>query len=429
MSIIVNQKPLASQPAQSPIVFSVTENTSSFVTASEFQYTANLYVWSGASSASGSYIYQLRKYPNQSGAGIFDVGRIINSKLTDLAATNPSNVKFYKLEVGWQYATGSTYVTQSGGLTQISCSVGGFLFTAYDGYAIFPDQINSPLTSQSAVFPMMTDAYLVTQSVTENDCSAFGNFASSTINQGSGSHGISFWRGENEVYTANYMLALTASYTNGTTLSASFGPLGNVNLTNTNDAISHYGFCPRDPGWVANFPTIPTASLDKWNYTIYSGSVALGTLNYQLDCAYYYEPVRIAWKNRFGQFDFLNFYKRHNTTFNTDQRLYQPQLGTWQSSTLSYNQFQTRAQRYIVDATEVLECNTDWLEQGYNDLMKQLLVSDEIYWMYDQSNVENVLVKPLTIKTNSLQFKTGVNNKLIQYTITFDIGQPYKLIL
>ena len=49
--------------------------------------------------------------------------------------------------------------------------------------------------------------------------------------------------------------------------------------------------------------------------------------------------------------------------------------------------------------------------------------------MYDQSDPNNVLVKPLTIQTNSLQFKTGVNNKLIQYTIAFDIGQPYKLLL
>jgi len=76
-----------------------------------------------------------------------------------------------------------------------------------------------------------------------------------------------------------------------------------------------------------------------------------------------------------------------------------------------------------------ITCNTDFLEEGYNELMKQLLVSEEIYWLYDQSDVYNPKVKPLTIQTNSLLFKTGVNNKLIQYTITFDIGQPYKLIL
>jgi hypothetical protein len=73
-----------------------------------------------------------------------------------------------------------------------------------------------------------------------------------------------------------------------------------------------------------------------------------------------------------------------------------------------------------------LVCNTDYIEEGYNELFKQLLVSDEIYWMYDQNSN---LVKPLTIRTNSLLFKTGVNNKLIQYAITFDIGQPYKLLL
>jgi hypothetical protein len=149
-------------------------------------------------------------------------------------------------------------------------------------------------------------------------------------------------------------------------------------------------------------------------------------LNYEVVCEQYYTPVRVAWKNRYGQFDFLNFYKRHNNTFNTDQRVYQPQLGTWESQTLSYNQYQTAQQRYIVDATEVLEVNTNWLEEGYNEIMKQLMVSDEIYWLYDQTNY---LVKPLTIKTNSLQFKTGVNNKLIQYTLSFDIGQPYKLLL
>jgi len=55
-----------------------------------------------------------------------------------------------------------------------------------------------------------------------------------------------------------------------------------------------------------------------------------------------------------------------------------------------------------------------------------MLVSDEIYWLYDQTNL---ITKPLSIRTNSLTFKTGVNNKLIQYTIAFDIGQPYKLII
>jgi hypothetical protein len=414
MSIVVNQKPSDIQPAQSPIIFSVTENTASFVTASEFQYQANLYVWSGTLSQSGSYIYQLRKYPNQSGAGIFDVSRIINSTLIDLSAENDSNIKYYKVEFGWQYASGSTYVTQSGGLTAVTCSVGGTMFKAYDGYAIFPNPINDSLKSQSAYWPFMTDMGSVTQSVQISDSSNLGN----------GVRGVALWVGQNDTQYPT-VIAATCSYADGTTNASGLVISSLTASTTTSLQTYQFGAAPADASSIIPI-TNGSSPLVSYKLQAYSGSAILATLNYIIEDECYYVPIRVAYKNRFGQFDFFNFYKRHNTTFNTDQRLYQPQLGTWQSSTLSYNQYQTRAQRYIVDATEVLECNTNYIEEGYNELFKQLLVADEIYWMYDQ---ENNLVKPLTIQTNSLQFKTGVNNKLIQYTITFDIGQPYKLIL
>ncbi len=87
-------------------------------------------------------------------------------------------------------------------------------------------------------------------------------------------------------------------------------------------------------------------------------------------------------KNKYGLFDWFNFYKRHDVTFNTDQRLYQPQLGTWGAQTLTYSKFQTRQQRYIVDATEVLSCNTDYLEEGYNELFKHNQSSgwNSVWW-------------------------------------------------
>jgi hypothetical protein len=427
MAIQVLQKPSDIQAAQSPIVFAVSESIAAAVTSSEFQYTANLYVWSGAPSDSGSYIYQARKYPNLSGSGIFDFNRMINSTLTDLAATNSSNIKYYKVDFGWQYASGSSYVTQSGAMTQVTTSLSGNRFKAYDGYNIFPQQINSGLVS-SSYFPVMTDAGNVTQSVLMTDVSSFGT-GDLTANQATGSKGIPVWRGTDDKGNTAVTIHLTASYTNGTKASGSTS--SGTSQAYTTQIVGHYGFCPNDIGWSGRFPTVPTASLDTYKFVFTTGSTGavLATLNYEVVCQHYYVPVRIAWKNRYGQFDFLNFYKRHNETFNTDQRLYQPQLGTWQSSTLSYNQFQTSQQRYIVDATQVLDVNTDWLPEGYNELFKQLMVSDEIYWMYDQSNPNNVLVKPLTIKTNSLQFKTGVNNKLIQYTLSFDIGQPYKLLL
>jgi len=435
MSITVLQKPSDIQAAQSPIVFSVITSGSQAYTASEFQYTANLYIWNGTMNQSGSYLYQARKFPNPSGSGIFDFSKFINSTLTDLAATNPSNIKYYKAEFGFQYYTSSTnsYVTQSGGLTPVSCSTGGTMFKAYDGYGLFPEQINSSLSASSPYWPLMSDmattdaqggglgtgvyANGVTQSVLITD----------TTNV-SGSKGLSIWRGASDSKLPTQIVCFASYPFSNYNVSSSVN-ISNANTTSSTQVI-HFPAAPGDSDW-ASVWGLSTASLSGYKFVVISGSAinpasVLAVSEYEVICEQYYTPVRVAYKNRYGQFDFINFYKRHNDTFNTDQRLYQPQIGTWESSTLSYNQFQTSQQRYIVDATQVLECNTNYLSDGYNELMKQLLVSDEIYWLFDQANS---IVKPLTIKTNSLQFKTGVNNKLIQYTIAFDIGQPYKLLL
>ena len=86
------------------------------------------------------------------------------------------------------------------------------------------------------------------------------------------------------------------------------------------------------------------------------------------------------------------------------------------------------------------------MQDEYNDIFKQLLVSDEIYWVYgiDETGEgfslgyndgfangtgRTELVRPITIKTDSIVFKTGVNDKLVQYQFDFDWGQSYKLII
>jgi hypothetical protein len=411
MAIQVLQRPNDLQPAQSPVVFSIIENTNAY-TASEFQYTANLYIWSGDQTQSGSYVYQARKFPNPVGSGIFDFSRFINSSMSDLSATSGSYIKYYVVDFGWQYESGSTYVSTS--LERVSGNLDGFMFKAYDGYSLFPDAINASFQNQAPFYPIMSDSPSVTQSVVDGDISSLGTNLK----------GLSIWTGDTDGDVPNHV-SITASYSTGATSSADYA-LTDLGSTTSSLMIQHLPSAPGDSTWSTIWSGVSTASLASYELNVYDSDALMATTYYEVVCPFYYTPVRIAWKNKYGQFDFLNFYKRHNETFNTAQRVYQPQLGTWESSTLSYNQFQTKQQRYIVDATEVLECNTDWLVEGYNLLMKQLLVSDEIYWLYDQPNA---LVKPLTIQTNSLQFKTGVNNKLIQYTITFDIGQPYKLLL
>jgi hypothetical protein len=113
-------------------------------------------------------------------------------------------------------------------------------------------------------------------------------------------------------------------------------------------------------------------------------------------------------------------------SFNTTKRTYQPQLGSWESTTFGYNSYDSATLNYINDSVQNISVNSNWLNEDYNDIFKQLLVSDEIYWVYDEVNN---LVRPLTVQTSDIVFKTGVVNKLIQYQIDFRFGQPYKLIM
>jgi hypothetical protein len=386
MAITINQTPPSVNLAQSPIAFSVIDGA---YASSSFQYTCTLQIWTGSLASSGSGTqYALRKYPNATGYGIFDVSRFVNSALTNLALQATSSAVFFKPTFNFQYQASIT-----------GSNVVGPVSIGLDGYSVFPEAVNTNPTA-SALFPFMTDGP-VSQSVLIGDAGFLGLFCSGS---------------------SNTQLTYIATYANGNKITndAAF-----AQGTTTNSIIQWAGFGPAQNGYGTFIPAT-SGSSELVSYRLQDKFTPAVGIDFTVVCPQYYTPVRIFWKNRYGQFDWLNFYLKNTQTFETEQRVYQPQLGSWNSSTLAYNAYQTATQRYIVDATQTITVNTNYLQESYNEIMKQLLVTDEVYWMYDQAKS---LVKPLTIKTSNLTFKTGINDKLIQYTITFDIGQPFKLII
>ena len=391
MALVFTQLPPTMSLAQSPIAFSVYEDTGLY-SGSEFQYTCQLTYWTGSESASGSYDYYLTKYPNISGVGIFDISRVLNSALNQLAYDYTSSVLYYKAAFNYNYLSGSG-VRASGSNTPLLTSG---IYKSLDGYALFPEPINQNVPSKSIHWPLMTDGP-VSQSVLPTDVGSIGTYVGVT--------------GATQPTKVVY-----------TKIGGSNGIVNVSSTTVSTNQITRVPLAPSQSG----FPLTVTDG-DAYTIQAYDGSTALGTpLYFAVQCAYKYTPVRIMWKNRYGQFDYQNFYKAHYNTFSTDQRTYQPQLGSWDATSLTYNTAQNNTQRYIVNTNEQLDVNSDWLIEGFNEIYKQLLVSDEVYWIYDQ---DNNFVKPLAIITNNVRFKTNVNEKLIQYTVSFSVGQTFKLII
>lgn len=373
--------------AQSPVIFSVSSST--LVGQANFQYIGELTIWTGSVADSGSgNTWTLAKYPSSQGlTGIFDLSRIINSTQTELIQQNTSPIKYFKFDSYYRYQSSSVFFTGS----VISSSV----FQAADGYEVFPETIGAEVNTLTPIWPLMSSGP-TTQSV------IIDNIGTSAVFVGNVGQTIP----TRIVYsgsTGNGVYALPSSTGNSNTLVATFP-----------NAPAQSGF--------------PLSSIGLSQYTLqpYSGSVALGQpVLYNIVCQQKYPNIRIKWKNRFGQFDYLNFDMVNRQSMSTSKRSYQPQIGSFTQRTLSYNEYDTQTLNYVVDANQTISCNTNWLSEDYNDILKQLLVSDEIYWM----QYNTTAVKPLTIVTSNIQFKTGVVDKLIQYQFDFQFGQGYKLII
>jgi hypothetical protein len=386
MALSITQIPPVLNLAQSPIPITLYENTN-VITSSSFQYVLDLFYWSGGINASGSARYTLVKYPNENGVGIFDVSRILNSTLTDLLEANPSNVKFFAGDGYWEYLSGSQYVTGS----HVKTST----FKYIDGYSIFQEPISQSINLKTPHWPLMTDGPATQSSFDFN-----GGVAGVYVGEyGSGPQPTRI------AYTSNLG---TASYF----LSSSASSSGQIDDYPIGQSQSGFPF---------------TGSLEYFTVQAFSGSAAIGTpIKYVLTCNQKYPNIRIKWKNRYGQFDWFNFNMVNTQTFNVNRSVYQPQIGTWGGTTLTYNRYDSNNLNYLVDTQESIRVNSDWVDEAYNDIFKQLMVSDEIYWVYDEANN---FVRPLTIATSNFVEKTGVVDKVIQYAFEFNRGQTYKLII
>ncbi len=399
--------------SQSPMVFAVSESNAEAYTSSSMQFVMELKYWQGnrLTGAPDEAIYTLQKYPNPSGSGIFDISRIVTSLFTEPRAANSSSIYNFQVNSYIQYQTSpsSSFFTGS----HLSVTPG----QSIDGYQLFQDPLQGSLGDRiyesTPFWPMMTDGP-VSQSYFRENYGRMSLWTGQPVNQSYVAMGIvysSSFEGEDN----NIIIPVTESQ-------------------ESTECVYTFPISPLEPDWpldsdpnnIGNFEVFLVSGS-----TNYDGSNKIGnSLHFDLECTKKYPNVRIKWKNRFGQWDYFNFNLVSRETFNTERSKYQPQIGTWASRTLTYNDYDSAIQNYITDSTLKLNVNTDYVNEDYNEIFKQLMVSDEIYWVYEEGSELNNTekLKPLAIDNTSFNLKTGVVDKLIQYQFTFTQGQGYKLI-
>lgn len=134
------------------------------------------------------------------------------------------------------------------------------------------------------------------------------------------------------------------------------------------------------------------------------------------DCSKY-EPIRVTFVNKYGALQDLYFTRRSNESINVQTEDYKASVMDFANFSYDTSAHQMRTLNLM--GNESITLNTDYIDESCNEHIKQLMLSEQI-WMTRLTDEEKIV--PLKLKSNSLQLKKRVNDKLIQYTMEFDVA-------
>ena len=173
-----------------------------------------------------------------------------------------------------------------------------------------------------------------------------------------------------------------------------------------------------------------TTLLDNALVTYDSGSTTTITLAPTEECKY---PVnKITFVNRWGAMQDLFFFKKSVDSLESRSESFNRSIFKARSvslapgeepeepceETITYNSYSTTAhakKTFNANATESVLLNSGFVNELMNPYFEELMVSENI-WLTDSDNV----IYPVNLKESSFTKKTGLNDRLINYTMNFE---------
>ena len=121
-----------------------------------------------------------------------------------------------------------------------------------------------------------------------------------------------------------------------------------------------------------------------------------------------YTPVKVSFINRYGAIQDIWFFKKSIESMNSTTEKYQSNLT---NEFGAYNNTEHQIRNFNVQSSFKLTLNTGYVDESYNEPMRELLQSEKVWIEIDS------VVKPVNLSTRNLTFKTSVNDKLVDYKI------------
>ena len=125
-----------------------------------------------------------------------------------------------------------------------------------------------------------------------------------------------------------------------------------------------------------------------------------------------YEPYKVTFVNKFGALQDLWFFKRTNEALTTKTEKFKRNIVVGGSYDTSRHQ-----QKILTkNGSEKLTLNTGFYPEEYNEVFKQMQLSEDCWIEINSQTL------PINVSSSSLNYKTHLNDKLINYTIEIDFA-------
>ena len=110
------------------------------------------------------------------------------------------------------------------------------------------------------------------------------------------------------------------------------------------------------------------------------------------------------------------FFKKSTNSINVTSENYKSNILDLDNNggTPSYVINKHQEKIFMVNSRESISVSTDFISEEYNEVIRQLLNSEQV-WVDDGTNV-----LPINLKSKSFELKKGVNDRFVNYTISFD---------
>lgn len=407
MSLEYRAQPAGTIFALSPTIYHFRETDSQVVAETNFRYKLEVYIWSGdnPNDKPGIPTYTLSKLPDSNGVGVFDISQLIRSQLgfeePSFLVYGSSQVKNNTTGVLWVQCT-ATFTSDD---TPTPATLDSAVRLAVRGFTLYSQGINSTHSSRA------TMSNFIEGLVIPNSLPYTASFLTATIDNLviQGQHGIS------------YEIDLTGKDTTETTESLVHILLGSDLYGESlekrrQDIIS-------DSGIVEAFSCVYRYATQFNNtYTIIAkdGVTEVRRMTVEVACADRYTQFFIGFLNRYGAYDYIPALKAREDRATFERREFSNSFLTTSALSSTYTTSQGTDRIFEGNGQERITINTGYQPEDIWEMIKDMMQSEKVFL------VDGTTIIPLIPSSNEVAKQKHINNKLVNYTLAFNVANELK---